>query len=226
MIVLVGSRRDPVTQRLLERWPGRAALLEPVDLSTSGWRDELGAAAADRRAVVGGRVVAVDSVAGVVTRRPAVLPAELTHIVPSDRTYVAAEMTAFLRAWLASLPCAVVNPPSAVALAGPGWRRERWLYEARALGLPALAAVRSTDREREPRPCPTVRVTVVGDRYFGDAELAERARLLADAAGVTALTLDFARDLDDRQLLGANPWPDISEPDLADAVLDALTCAA
>src|SRR5215469_1265296 len=109
MIVVVGSRFDSVTRDLVERWPGgQAHLLTADDLTSAGWRwwDE---ARSDGVAVVAGRRVRVQSIRGVLTRRPTVLPQELVAIAEADRDYVASETTAFLVAWLSSLSCPVLN---------------------------------------------------------------------------------------------------------------------
>ena len=69
------------------------------------------------------------------TRVPAVFEDELTDIMFSDRSYVAAEMTAFLLFWLSRLRCPVLNEPTATCLAGRYWRREQWIDQAARAGI-------------------------------------------------------------------------------------------
>ena len=62
----------------------------------------------------------------VLTRRPSILADELTGVHEEDRFYIAAEMNAFLVAWLASLRCPVINRPTGTCLCGPSWTDEHW----------------------------------------------------------------------------------------------------
>jgi hypothetical protein len=66
-----------------------------------------------------------------------------------------------------------------------------------------------------------VTVTVVGDRCVGavEAGLADQARRLAAAAGVELLSVRFDGPELGSAFLGADPRPDVSAPDLADALL-------
>jgi hypothetical protein len=60
-------------------------------------------------------------------------------------------------------------------------------------------------------------VTIVGERCVGDGRLAHPAHALARAADVTLL--DVAFDAQDR-FVGVDPWPDLSRPDVAAALLE------
>ena len=146
MLVIVASRFDADAQALGAGWPGPALVLTPADLSMKGWRHVTGAD--ENTAVIGGRMVAASEIDGVLTRLPAVLESELGSITAGDRAYVAAEMTAWLAAWLSDLPCPVLNRPSPVHLIGPAWSREQWLLAARRLGIPAVTVSRSTRTRR------------------------------------------------------------------------------
>ena len=64
------------------------------------------------RLVAGGSVFPVSEVTGVLTRRPHVFEVELMQVAVEDRPFVAAEINAFLLAWLSSLRCPVINRPS------------------------------------------------------------------------------------------------------------------
>lgn len=118
-------------------------------------------------AIAGGRSVPTDEITGVLTRWPRFLEQELTGINQADRAFVAAEMTAFMTAWLAQLPCPVLNRPTSLSLCGPPWRREEWVHRACALRIPVVPA-RRTAAFTSPRgaspteaPQPPTNVTVV-----------------------------------------------------------------
>ncbi len=97
-----------------------AGLLEREDLCTAGWRYRVGDPGHGTM-VVAGRRVSIRRLRAVVTRRPAVAAEELQHIDPSDRDYLAAEVNAFLVAWLSALPRPVLNRPTPTSLDGPAW---------------------------------------------------------------------------------------------------------
>src|SRR5262249_33875282 len=157
------------------------------DLSLPGWRHMAGVAAG--HAVVDGQVIATSEIRAVITRIPAVGEAELAHVHEDDRRYAAAEMQAFLLAWLMSLKCPVLNRPTPSNLGGPSWSAAQWVQRARRLGLAAQpvrqravytpGASSGTDCRVDAN---AVFVDVVGDRAFlvggrspsaGEASLAE-----------------------------------------------------
>jgi hypothetical protein len=240
VLVVVAGRRDAIASAFAAQHASAGvALLTPADLSRPGWRFALDTSGpkVDGSAVVDGRVVGVDEITGVVTRLPAVMPAELPAIVPEDRDYVAAEMTAFLLAWLSSLSCPVVNRPTTTCLAGPNWRPERWVYLAAQLGIPFREACSVVDPDRTPfteaagadsTARPVVTVNVVGERCLGtdDERLTVAARRLADTVGARLLAVHF-EPVDQPEgtpprFVAASPWPDLSRPEVGDAVLDLL----
>jgi hypothetical protein len=227
VLVVLASGRDRVAARVVAEWGAEGgALLTCGDLSCEGWRYRPGAAGRSVAVIEGQRVRAAD-IEGVLVRLPFVAEDELHHIVPDDRAYVAQEMTAFLTAWLADLRCPVVNRPTAECLGGPGWSPEQWLHVAAGLGLavrprrvrlaPGVAVRNGATRSR-------VVVTVVGKHIFsrGPANAAEQARRLAAAAGVDLLEVHFDANL---RCVAVNPWPDVSPPDVADALRDTLRAA-
>src|SRR5579872_3914402 len=124
MLVVLAHRYDQEARELVSHWSASdARLLTSADLSRKGWRhfsDEPTASTA----VISGRVVPVDQISGVLTLLTGVFEQELVDIVPSDRSYAAAEMTAFLLCWLSTLKCPVLNRPTPTCLSGPYWRRE------------------------------------------------------------------------------------------------------
>jgi hypothetical protein len=225
MLVIAANPHDEVARWLAARWQAcGVALLTPAGLSVSGWRHYF--PSSDRsRVILDGREVAACEVTGVLTRMPCVYEQELGHIVPADRSYVAAEMTAFLLAWLSSLACPVLNRPTPNCLAGPNWRTEQWIHRAAGLGIPVRPLRRTSPCNcDEPDPPSDCELTVVGDRCFGDSapELSAHARLLARAAGVELLSVRFTgRDADGR-FVSASLWPNLASPEVADAVLSRL----
>jgi hypothetical protein len=205
VLLVLASQWDQHAAALVDGWKC-ARLLTPDDLSVEGW---VYRTSGPEEAVIvasGKRIRAVE-ITGVFTRLPHVMPHELIRIVPADRNYVAAEMQAFLLAWLTSLRCPVVNLPSPRCLAGPAWGRERWVYEAAKLGIPVVEFERSTAGGRENLPTSNV-VTVIGPTVLGtrDERLKEHAARLTRAAGMTALAVGFR----DQEFLTASPWIDIS----------------
>jgi len=211
----------------VDGWRARGAgLLTCEDLSTRGWRHRLGDPGSSA-AVVSGRVVPVEEITGVLTRRPSILEEELGHITPDDRPYVAAEMNAFLVSWLSSLRCTVLNRPTPLCLSGPNWRPEQWIHAAASIGI----AVRPRHRQvpaslDHPTDIPPeddfVDVTVVGTRCLGTADerLKEGARRLAAAAGVGLLGVRFGLSSSGTYFHAASSWPDTSAPAAVDALRD------
>jgi len=228
MILVLASRDDPTARFLIARWAAHGVgLLTVQDFSVSGWRFSVGDVTAGV-AVIGGRRVSVREITGVHTRLPWVDERELTHIAPADRRFVASEMNAFLIAWLSELPCCVLNPPTAQSFAGPNWRPEQWASAAAGLGL----AVQPVHRWIGSAPCvcvPTyqgqvVTVTMVGDRSFGsrDPSVLDLSCQLARAAGVELLAVQFGVRDHRIEFLGADCRPEISSPEIADAIADYL----
>jgi hypothetical protein len=177
-------------------WPG-VAVLEPAGLSAPGWAhdpDEPG----EDRLVADGVIGPARQLTAVITALDAVAPSDLPHVVAGDRGFVAAEMTAFLRSWLRTLACPVLDRPTVLALSGSAGDRTLWSRAAAELGIP--------DRQATPAPRTRTRaVTVIAGRVIGPApEPAAAAALsLTRAAGVTAAHLTFT---DDGHLCGGAPW--------------------
>jgi hypothetical protein len=231
VLVVVASSRDRVAANTVACWGGeQARLLTCRDLSVNGWRYRPGAVSRCV-AMIGGQRVHASEIEGVLVRLPYVPTDELPHIMPGDRGYVAQEMTAFLAAWLAELPCPVLNRPTAACLGGPGWSAEQWLQLAARLGIAVrprhirLAAGSSTDAAVQPRPRMTV--TVIGARGFGSAPASamDQAQRLADAADVGLLDVHFDTTRAGLRFVGVDPWPDVSRPAVADALREQLLAA-
>lgn len=210
-------------------------MLTATDLSTPGWR-VLTSDLAGSRAVADGTVIPVSSITGVLVRLPAITESELPMIAAADRTYAAQEMTAFLTYWLSSLPCPVLNRPTASSLCGPNWRSERWVLTAARLGLPVSPRKRRTPAfSGEPSPADLlswpddgrVAATVVGDRCVGtqDEVVAARARMLASAAGVDLLSAHFSGQGAGSRFFEAHTWVNLNDAQTADAIGDYFATA-
>jgi hypothetical protein len=213
----------------VERSSSRGAcLLTPDDLSLAGWRHHLGESNKST-AVVAGRSMATRDISGVLTRVPWVVEQDLDYIVSADRTYVAEEMTAFLRFWLWGLKCPILNRPSSNSLSGPWWRHEQWVHTAARLGIPITTTRRQAvfsrlQPDRGHPPSDSCTVTIIGQQYVGSVHqaLAKQARSLADAAGVDLLAVQFSGPEPGSAFVRANPWPNIGSDDVADAILAYL----
>lgn len=228
MLVIVCSSWDESAKALASRWDGEeVAILTPRDLSRRGWRQGLGSEKSGV-AVIDGKPVANREITGVLTRLPCVYAQELVHIVPEDRAYIASEMTAFLRFWLARLECPVLNRPTPMCLAGPYWRQEKWVQVAAAAGIPVrpvrrvAGATVVAPEELERRD--EVTLAVVGSRILGeaDARVCRAAQRLASLAEVELLAVHFSGSDRDAEFIGAEIFPDLSDNTLASAVLDVL----
>jgi hypothetical protein len=228
MLVIVASRYDSEAQTLASRWSDHDVhVLNCENLSVAGWRHCLPDRGAST-AVIGGRIICDEEITGVLTLLPSVTTQELVHIVREDRAYVAAEMMAFLTSWLYGLSSRVLNRPTPLCLMGPIWRQEQWVHAAARIGIPIHPIYRrsglNTALSAEVAEVAPVIVTVVGDRWFGEADdlLAEHARRLAAAAGLDLLTVHFDGPEASARLLGADLRPDVSSPEIADAILGTL----
>ena len=224
MLLIVASSADEVARQLAVRWKEHdACLLTPLDLSREGWQYHLPVSSS--QGTVLGRSFSREQIRGVLSRLPRVCEEDIPHIVAEDRGYVAAEMTAFLTAWLSWLPCPVLNEVTTTCLAGPDWRRERWVHLAAQLGMKVRRMELTTGSEDERLDYGHLTaITIFGDRVLGDAnaELASRVRRMALVAGVGMLTAYFDSGEDDAELVDASPWPDLSTEPASALVLEYL----
>jgi hypothetical protein len=178
-------------------------------------------------AVASGRKISQRQISGVLVRLPYISEAELPHIASTDRSYVAAEMGAFLLSWLSALPCPILNRPTPTCLAGPYWRQPQWLYAAAELGIPACTTVASAGALESPLSdywTPRITVTVVGEQCFGteDERLMTQTRSLAAAAGADLLAVHFLQQNGVARFLGVDLVPDVSCPAVADSIRSYL----
>ena len=226
MIVVLASHRDCLARAFAAGLAADATLLTCADLSVKGWCYEPGGQAGTL--VADGKRVPAAEVDGVLTRLPAVFANELTAIAREDRSYVAAEMTAFLAAWLTELSCPVFNRPAPLCLMGPYLRPEKWVHLAAGLGIPVTQAVRSVPEVSPNGPGLAVHqttgasivVNVVGRRCVGDAPAAAGAAAvaIAEAAGVSLLRTVFAGPEAGPAFVGADYQVDIGDPCVAAAI--------
>ncbi|HEX8347555.1 MAG TPA: hypothetical protein VF657_22900 [Actinoplanes sp.] len=227
MRLILAHRYDVPAHELAARWGTDALLLHPDDLHT-----ERLVLAVDTDGSARAEFTSRPHVTSVLSRLGGIGPAELHHVDPQDLAYAAAELDAFLRAWLLAWPGPVVNRPTVTSLNGPGWRPEQWAVAAAAVGL----AVRTVTRPApvaaghvhaatpDPGAWPgtdAVQVVVVGNRWFGDVTEAVGRRLcaLARATGCTLLESLVAAD---GTVLHVSASPDISAPHVAEALVPIL----
>jgi hypothetical protein len=231
-VLVFASVGDEVADSFVRRNARRGVrLMTPRDLSRAGWLCEFQDGVAFAQAVVEGRPVSQSRLAGVITRLSCVTTADVPHIDAVDRVYVAAEMQAFLAAWLHALRCPVLNRPSTMCLAGNWWSPQQWVHTAARLGIPIAPLEQRVDRRvrrKEASSLGGIRtvtaVTVVGPRVVGVAasRLMQHARMLAVAAGLDLVTFRFFSPDPDAEFLGASLWPDLSDERIAEAVLQHL----
>jgi hypothetical protein len=222
MIVVVAHRHDSAAMTLVQRWVGHGAkVLTCKDFTVPGWCVRSNAAST---AVIDGTRVPVDDIKAVVTRLPQVLEEEVIEIAHQDRGYAAAEVNAFLLAWLSGLKCAVLNRPTPSCLMGPGWHREQWTQTAARLGIPVAISPRRHSPKTAIGPSAAVpeltTITVVGDRCLGarNSLLADYSRRLARAASVDLLQVHFEDKDGGSAFCNADLWPDIGKPEIQDAI--------
>ncbi len=165
MIVVVGSRHDPVATRLVASWP-RAALCSAEDLVRPGWvwrHSKI----ESRTWVVDATPVGDKNVTGVFIRRSAVYAEEMLTTHPADRAFLASESHAFLTFVLATTSARVVNPVIDGAFGEEAIRPERWAAAAREVGLSVRSARASSEPRRQSR-YRAYEIEVVGGEVFGE----------------------------------------------------------
>lgn len=231
MRLILAHRHDVPARELAARWDARAVLLTPADLHA-----ERLLLTVDRTGRTRAELPSRPEITAVLCRLGGVGPADLDHVDPRDLPYAAAELDAFLRAWLLGWAGPVLNRPTTTCLNGPGWRPEQWAVAAAAAGLPVRPLRRVVDTAAPAAPqraaCTgrdgtgePVRVTVVGERWFGAVPdgLGRRLVGLAAKAGCTLIEAIVEPG---GAVLHAGAWPDVSAPEVADALVPLLEGAA
>ena len=194
MIVVVGSRHDPVATRLVASWP-QAALCSAEDLVSQGWVWRHNHPKAQTW-IVNGKRVRDTEVHGVFIRRSAVYAEELVTTHPADRGYLASETHAFLTVVLATTRARVVNPVRDGAFGEEALRPACWISAASEVGI-TTRPVRLTSEPRRQAKYRTYEIEVVGGEVFGEAQAKIRAatRHLVEVLGIAWAKLLFdARD--------------------------------
>jgi hypothetical protein len=230
MRIVVASEEDQAARALVAHWGvNSAALVTPADLSRPGWRHVVGDPA-QAMAAVDGRVLHAEDIEAVVVRLFAVSDYEIPHMRSEDRQYAAAEMTAFLLAWLDECRCPVLNRPTAGCLNGPSWSPEQWMLAAARAGLRTVAMRRRVP-PNGPMP-PTLEpdeavATVVEDQCLGPIhdDLVDAVFHLAAIAGTTLLSVRLTDSSPTAAFLGASAWPNLADPSIM-AALDTYLEAA
>jgi hypothetical protein len=222
MIAVVASGHDPRARNVVEHWGSQCAMmLTAEDLCMPGWQFTA-PRTQNGMAVIGGKVVCDAEIEGILTLRPCIFPEELLSIGAAHRRYVAAELNAFLLAWLAAQTCPVLNRPTASCLAGPNWRADQWTLAAARLDIPTQTRHYMPDRHADSSLEAAYEITAVGEQCFGcqDSTLRTNTLRLARAAGVDLLSVRFSRD--DGRFLSANVWPPLTDAAVVVAVRDSL----
>lgn len=226
MLLILAHEHDVAARALADRWGSDAVLLTGVDLRRARWGLEM-----DRDGRVRAELARADGtplpVTGVVSRLGAIGDADLVGVHPQDRPYAAAELTAFLTAWLDACPAPVLNPPTTMALNGPAWYPEQWAAAATSVGL-RVDVVRRVEPDAPPAVDPewtdAVHVHVVGDTCFGDVHSVVGGKLsaLARLAGAPLLSAVVSGVEPDARVRDISVWPDLSDPAVADALAVAV----
>jgi hypothetical protein len=209
-LAVLATPDDPAWPALRSAWNGPTVRLSSRDLSRPGWRLAVNAPADARLATEDG-VLEARSLAAIVVRLGWIHAWELCWIDEAEREYVAAEMNAFLLAFLHLAPCLVMNRPTALCLAGPMWRPAAWRAAAANMGLTPASALETA----------TWRIDVVGRRAAGPATRSTLASsaALAGAANADLLCLEMTGEPQAPRFVTAHPFPDLANPDLAAAAV-------
>lgn len=213
-LLVIARAGDPAVEMLRSHAPGRVVHACVADLSRPGWRYDVGCPE-QLSAGIHGATIQAERIAAVLCRIGAIVPGDLAHIHAEDRIYVAAEMNAFLHAWLSQFGGVRFNDPSWVSLAGPSWHVLQWTWLLERAGV-SVAARRprgsATDATHD-----TAITTFVGDDVLGtdDPILIDYTRRVANIAHSELLSISWARDGGWR-FVSADPCPP----------LDAFTAAA
>lgn len=213
MLLVVASAIDSDAAALLPHFRRlEPLLLTPADLSLPGWR-VLTERPCEGSFVAIGRQRDIREIEGVLTLLPAVFSQELLAIEASARVYAAQEMTAFLRYFLKSLHCPVLNAPTDGSLCGPLWRPERWLQVAASCGLLTDVWHRQTKNlvvDQNYKEC--IQVTLIGEHAIGDADadLQRKTKALARAASVGMLSARYRQTAAGPVFCAAEACPHLS----------------
>jgi hypothetical protein len=226
-VLIITDVFDENARALTTRLGEQAVIVTPLDLSRPGWTFHHDTS---RRTGCNSLVAfTATKLSAVIIRIVAVFPGHIPHVVARDREYVAAEMTAFLRAWLTGLSCPMLNSPTALCLSGPAWEMERWAMLGHRMGVPFVPMCRTIPmNERVPLAGSELctRVVVVGNEVVPDPDcsrdMVHRARALANYAGVYCAAVYFDRSGPAARVVSVDCWPNLSETVVLDALIRTL----
>ena len=192
--MIVASALDQAAAALATSWEKYGAVLvTPRLLSERGWKYEVGQAGLSRGVGHRGPFEAA-SIRCAYSRLTIVGDHDVRHIMPEDRRYVAAEMQAFLVAWLTEIPCPVLNAPTPISLAGPGWTSHRWTSLATEADFPlSLSGEASAwDFDRPPGFVPR-HLSVIDGKVAQDCPdfIRQRCARLAGLADIPLFTVSI-----------------------------------
>jgi hypothetical protein len=178
MWLVLAHDGDVTARELVRSWPDATRLVSPADVCRDGWSLRMTARGSDVACAVA-PAADLAEVAGVLTRLSVLDVRDVPAVHHEDRPYAAAELGAFLLAWLDACPVPVVNRPRPGCLNGPPWSRELWAAAAAEAGLPVATAPSSVAEN----------LTVVGRQVLGEADplLAAAVLRLAELAGTFLL---------------------------------------
>jgi len=225
-VLVLATPDDDPARMLVDRLGEAAVAVAPQDLSRPGWTYARNLSL--RTGVTHAGRFRADDLTAVISLISAIQPLHLSHVRPADRDYVAAEMTAFLRAWLTGLPCPVVNPPTATCLSGPGLTAHQWVAMCTRLSIPARPAQLTVPAAPGDRPTASAcRVTVCRGTATAaglcSEVLLEHGRRLATKVGAEWLAVTFDGGHDQAAVCQVETWPDLADSSLRETLVHALT---
>ena len=211
-MLLFARDSDPALELLRACAPGCVRHVAIADFTRPGWRYAAGKPD-EARAVSQGKVIGAGDIGAVLCRISGVAPAELVEIRPVDRAYVAAEINAFLLAWLTQFRGPRFNAPTPWSLCGPAWHEAKWTRLAARAGWPVAP---------DGNAAQSAQATVIAGQVFGDAgpELARHAARLAHACELAMLGVRFEHHGGAWRFAQADPCPAL-DAQCAAAVLRA-----
>jgi hypothetical protein len=187
-LLLIARAEDPAIAVLKECGGDRVLHADMADLTRSGWR-YVGGHPELATACVGGRVIRGRDSAAVICRISRVTADDLPHVHAEDRSYAAAESTAFLCAWLAQFEGIRCNEPTWLSLAGPRWHVLQWQRLLSKLDVPTARDQALGERES----CTAI---IAGAEVIGvsDPQLIEYSLRIARAFRSRWLSICFVND--------------------------------
>jgi hypothetical protein len=136
-----------------------------------------------------------EALSGVINRIETLPTRHLERVAAADRGYAMQEQSAFLLAWLDSLPCRVINEARANALGGLWLHPFAMRHLAAVAGLPTRPLRWSSDEDLPaPPPGPVVAAVVFDGKVFGPilpAATQAAIRRLSQLAGMALMQIEF-----------------------------------